>query len=274
MHTHQTPLVSAVCCSGGRPRQLERAIECFLAQTYSRKELLVAYAARDVETRAVIDRHARHPAVIGLALAPEEARTRGEFRNQAVEASGGDFICAWEEQDWHHCERIEAQLEAVRRMRQAASVLSNVLLFDATERAYFSHFRPWESTVLVRRETFESGLRYPELDQLEDTHFVRALVTQSRLIPVVTPGLYIHSVAEAAAARQASVSLFLKAAQPLSPDASSVVAGAMTSARSVRASSELLRSAALLSEYKYFYLNNITGTQRHIEAYRRSVSTV
>jgi hypothetical protein len=266
----RTPLVSALCYAADHAPRLERAIECFLAQTHPSKELVVAYPTRAAETRALVERYSLQAPIVGVPFESAPQLTRGEIRNRAVLASRGEYFCAWEEQDWHQRERIELQIDAVRRAHQVGCLLSNVLLFDPTlQRAYFSHFRPWEASVLVRRDVFDRGLRYPALNELEDMNFVRTLVTQSRMVPLVLPGLYIRALPDP---HTRASSLFVKAAQPLSSATSTAVSALMNGLTSVHEGSDLLRSPALLSEYKYFYLNNITGTQRHIEAYRQATS--
>lgn len=271
MFTSRLPLVSAICCTHGRPRALERAIACFQAQTYPRKELVVAYPSDDSATRAVLERHDTGGRVRGAPFEPAAVPTRGEARNRAIDESRGEYVCTWEDEDWHHAERMRLQVSAIHRTHQVGALLTNVLLFDdAAGEAYFSHFRLWEPTLLVRRDVLGGRVRYPALDQLEDTYLVKLLMTVSHVIPVVAPGLYVRALSAGAAAPSA---LFVRAAQPLCAATSKLVSEIVAGRRDPCQASDLLTSRALLAEYKYFYFNNVTGTQRHIAEYCAAVAS-
>lgn len=91
MNETALPLVSALCCTRERPEQLERALECFMAQTYPRRELVVVHRTDDPATREVLARYAHEPTIVSVLIRPEEQRSLGDLRNRSIEASRGEY---------------------------------------------------------------------------------------------------------------------------------------------------------------------------------------
>jgi len=187
-----TPRVSALCVTRGRVRRLERAVRCFLAQTHPDRELVVVHDDDDLETVAFVDRvSTMRPEVAGVRVPRSSGLSLGELRNLAVERSTGDYVCQWDDDDWHHPERIAAQLRALSKAEgSAACVLSRWIVFDeARGRAYLSPYRQWEGSLLCRRDAIP---RYPALPVGEDTPVVEGLRRAGRLVALERPELYVY----------------------------------------------------------------------------------
>lgn len=273
MNETALPLVSALCCTRERPEQLERALECFMAQTYPRRELVVVHRTDDPATREVLARYAHEPTIVSVLIRPEEQRSLGDLRNRSIEASRGEYFCVWDDDDWYHPERIRLQLAAARDHEQDASLLGHLLIFDrASERAHFSRFRLWEPSLLARRAAIDERVRYAPLDRAEDTYLVKALVEQRRVIPVIEPSLYIYQVHSQNTSNREHFRRLLEQSQPLSEGTSALVRDVLARRYTVADASRLLTAPSVLSELHYFYhFQPAPENNPRLDAFRRTM---
>jgi len=168
------PTVSCICVTGKDRFHLEHflpaAIKCFLAQTYpaALRELILV---SECELPSGYDR----PQVSSV-VAPD-ARTLGDLRNAGLDAARGEFCLQWDDDDWHHPERIEKQVAALGEVPARCLDLSACFL----DRQLCYSFR--SDTAFVREfpNTFIHGTilhrnrgtcRYPPLGREEDTCFL------------------------------------------------------------------------------------------------------
>lgn len=99
------PLVSAIMPVRGRREWAKKAMECFQAQTYQNKELVILGDA-DAPTFDQI----RLPSNVNHIVALERWQI-GRKRNELCRDAKGEIICHWDSDDWSHPERIEAQVK-------------------------------------------------------------------------------------------------------------------------------------------------------------------
>src|SRR5687768_13464892 len=123
------PLVSCLCISQNRPEFLKNAISCFIAQSYTDKELVVVSRRYDPEYDQIISRLS-DGSVKYYGLNNADQLTLGELRNIAIEKSAGDFFCTWDDDDWYHNKRIEKQLQGIFDGKKSGTILPYCLLFD------------------------------------------------------------------------------------------------------------------------------------------------
>ncbi len=191
---HQ-PFVTAVCITGLEPERVKRflpmTIQCFENQTYpaDRRELLIV-------ADGCFDLLPPSQGNIRV-VAVGSKRNLGALRNLGLDHAHGDYLIQWDE-DWHHPERINTQIGAVRQQPGSALILGSQV-------TYCFH----RDIAFVRRVLFtrEDGLimnlgihgsithpnttgRYPEIATTEDTEFLK-------VFPVVRmldtfPSLYIR----------------------------------------------------------------------------------
>jgi len=186
------PRVSCLCVTRGRVARLECAVRCFREQTHPDRELVVVHEADDPETEAFLDAVAPTlPGLVPVRVAAEPRRTLGELRNLAVEHATGEWVCQWDDDDWHHPERIAAQLEAVRGVPGAtACVLARWIVFhEGRGRAYLGPWRSWEGSILARRDALPA---YPAVARGEDTVVVDALDRAGALALLERPEVYVY----------------------------------------------------------------------------------
>ena len=185
------PLVSCLCVTRARVRMLKRAVRCFAAQTYGRKELIIVYHADDRETTTLVASLAHDSSIRGVEAQAAGTQTLGELRNLSVSQARGEYVAQWDDDDWYAPERLEAQMNALRQHPDAqACVLRRWLLHDhLTGTAYVSGRRPWEGSLVARRAALPS---YPLLARAEDTQVIAAIARSGHLVLLDRPELYIY----------------------------------------------------------------------------------
>lgn len=272
MSSRAEPLVSCICVTRNKPAKLRRAINCFKAQTYINKELVILYETDDSATHRALGAYDGDTEIAGIGVDVAPKKTLGELRNLAIEHSRGEYFCQWDDDDWYHTSRITEQLRGVMTSHQSASILTNWVMFDSLrERAYFSSYRLWEGSILCRKDVLALGISYPSMPRMEDGFFINELVEKSRVYPMPRPELYIYEVHAANTWNQKHFELLFALAQPLSPQASAMVARIMAGEPNPAEASQWMSSRELLGELTYFYVNNFTHTNRQLEQYRKAM---
>jgi len=189
--SEQFPLISCLCVTNRRVPLLKMSIACFLAQSYPNKEMVIVCQENDQDTIQYIESLKREDILL-VKNTPADSLTLGELRNLSLERSRGDYFCQWDDDDWSHRDRLMIQYQNTTSNLFPATMLMNVLMFDAGRGdAYFSFFRLWDQTILGKRELF-STYKYKPLNKSEDREFSNLLMTESRIFPTVSPNLYIY----------------------------------------------------------------------------------
>ncbi|HEY3402103.1 MAG TPA: glycosyltransferase [Ohtaekwangia sp.] len=188
------PLVSCLCVTEARVVFLEKAIHYFLHQSYPNKELIVTYPEGDTSTAEFL-RNLNHPLVFALTFPDSETLTLGKKRNLAIHKSKGKYFCVWDDDDWHHPDRLIRQIEALENSDARSCVLSRTLLYDVAEhKGYLSGKRQaWEATLVCEKSVIGGSLEYADLQKGEDSVFVAALLKQKLVVAIDKPELYIYT---------------------------------------------------------------------------------
>lgn len=160
------PSVTAVMITGLRRERYAMAriaIECFKAQTYPNKNLLIVNHGEE-------SLWCHDPRVRELRFQKNRWHTVGDLRNLALEHATGDFIINWDDDDWHHPLRMEVQMRA--RQPDTAVLLKNRIhhsLVNGCSR-YAEYPKGAEATILHPRHV---ACRYPSLLRGSDTVFAQ-----------------------------------------------------------------------------------------------------
>ncbi|MGY0061593.1 glycosyltransferase [Streptomyces sp. LZ34] len=182
------PTVSCLMVTKDRFPLAKRAIRCFLAQTYTRAELVVVDDGAD----GALEEHVRGLADprIRLHRLPPEGRTLGELRNIAVDLATGAYVCQWDDDDLYDPERLEVQLVAVLALDATACFLARERLWWPARRKFaISGVRVWEGAMLCAKEALP---RYPEQRCGEDSPVAEAVVRGGRTVSLDAPELYTY----------------------------------------------------------------------------------
>jgi ADP-heptose:LPS heptosyltransferase/2-polyprenyl-3-methyl-5-hydroxy-6-metoxy-1,4-benzoquinol methylase len=166
------PLVSCIMPTANRRRFVPRAIECFLAQDYAEKELLIL---DDGEERIedLVPRDPRVRYVRGARRQPV-----GTKRNAACNEARGELIAHWDDDDWSAPWRLSYQVAELARSGADVCGLDRVLFADAGggrawEYVYPKGGQPWVyGATLCYRKAFWRGNPFPDVNVGEDARFV------------------------------------------------------------------------------------------------------
>jgi glycosyltransferase involved in cell wall biosynthesis len=186
------PSVSCICVTRKKPERLRIAINCFLAQTYVNKELLIMYEDDDVHTAAFL--HAQqYEAPVKSIVVPVGSMSLGSLRNYAIDKAAGEYVIQWDDDDWYHSKRLEHQFAYMMEEGKSGCILKQWIIFDAvSEKAYLSNLRRWEGSLLCRKDLFRR-YQYDDKKAGEDTALVEALFKDGLLAMMEDmPHLYIY----------------------------------------------------------------------------------
>ncbi|MGA7411470.1 MAG: glycosyltransferase family A protein, partial [Bryobacteraceae bacterium] len=160
------PPVTAVMITGlhrERYGMARVAIECFKAQTYPNKNLLIVNHGE----QSLVSGDAR---IFELRLNKSRWQTVGDLRNLALEHATGDYVVNWDDDDWHHPRRIEVQMQA--RGEDTAVLLRTRIhhsLMNGCSR-YAEYPRGAEASILHPRKV---PYRYPGMLRGSDSVFAK-----------------------------------------------------------------------------------------------------
>lgn len=184
----EPPLVSCLLVTRGRPELAMRAVRCFQAQSYARRELLIVDDDPDerlADAVAALD----DPAIRHLRL-PDGGLSLGELRNLAVREAAGAYVAQWDDDDLSDPERLAAQMAAILTTRAEACVLSrHRLWWPEGRRMAFSTRRLWEGSLVAARAIVPP---YPALGKGEDTPVVAQIVRDRHVAALDAPALYTY----------------------------------------------------------------------------------
>lgn len=190
----QPSLISCVCVTRKKPELLKRSIECFLAQTYSEKELIILYEDDDEATESCVGKGFPPESGIRLFRVPAYPKMAlGELRNVAIKIARGEYVCQWDDDDWYHVNRLEEQYNKLFSEGRHGCILTQWLVFDSvTTTAYISNVRMWEGSILCRKSVLQQKA-YEDKPLGEDTATIEYLASRNSLFLLhEMPGLYIY----------------------------------------------------------------------------------
>ena len=166
------PLVSCVMPTANRRTYVAQAIRYFLRQDYPNKELVILDDGED----GVSDLAPRDPRIRYYRLPGQ--RTLGAKRNQCVEASRGDLILHWDDDDWMAPRRIRCQVEALLRDGAEVCGLPRLLFHEPDSGRtwlyrYAANDNSWLAggSLLYTRDFWRRS-PFPDMQVGSDTQFI------------------------------------------------------------------------------------------------------
>lgn len=182
------PLVSCVMVTTDRARLAERAIECFIAQSYPNRELVVLDGSDSDQLQQGIE--AIRIRKIKLHREPQTGRSMGELRNLAVERSAGQYVCIWDDDDLYDPDRLSIQMNAITSLGADACFLARLQLWWPARRILAHSFRrTWEGSMICAKDKMP---RYPALHRGEDLAVPYRLWRSQRVVMLDEPRLYTY----------------------------------------------------------------------------------
>jgi hypothetical protein len=192
------PKVSCVMVSRNRLEWVRRSIDCYLAQTYAHRELVIvrdpSVPIGDVEAYVASLRRDD----IRL-VRPDGPLRLNELRNLSFARASGELFCQWDDDDLSHPDRVRIQAEVLLEHDVIASLLQDEFeYFVDSGELYWAN---WESTplaclpgtLMVRRD---AGANYPmESSFSERSEDSAVLFGLAQPVAIVggAPYLYVYS---------------------------------------------------------------------------------
>jgi glycosyltransferase involved in cell wall biosynthesis len=138
----EAPLVSCLMVTlpvCGRLARLKQSLGAYLAQTYPRRELVIVVDGRAPEpTTAQIKAHV---AALGRddirIVEPSEPLSLGALRNLSRASARGEVFCQWDDDDLHHPERVQRQLDSLVQLGGEAVCLQHFMQFFPADRSLY-----------------------------------------------------------------------------------------------------------------------------------------
>ena len=171
MENNTLPPVSCIMPTAGRRRWVQQAIRYFLRQDYPNRELVIL---DDGAAEAVIppDPRIRYQRLSGTC-------TLGTKRNLCVEASRGELILHWDDDDWFAKNRISYQVDALVHAGAEICGLSRMLFHEPqTARTWLyeyptTHGLRWLAggSLLYTTNFWRQG-PFPDKQVASDTSFI------------------------------------------------------------------------------------------------------
>lgn len=171
------PLISAVMPTYNRRQYIPAAIRCFLAQTYSNKELVIVDNGTD-HVEDLIPAGVRYEHVGSLKL------STGEMRNRACALSTGPIICHWDDDDWSHPKRMAEQRKLMMSMSVSLAGYNRMYFIDEEKGRAWEYSNPdayaLGTSLMYTREYWKTG-KFPDKSVGEDTMFIGRAVKRRAL---------------------------------------------------------------------------------------------
>lgn len=192
----------------GREALASQAVDCFRAQTYRNKELLVLTTGGGEHYRRWVDvlralRAEGHRATLVARADGRLAGTLGALRNMANRCASGHVFIQWDDDDLYHPGRIAAQVEPIAAGAIGSCLVDQIYYVAATNRFAWVDWSLWGAvrplipgTIAVRREAAIRA-QYPSAGPRsargEDDPFLSAVLEQGAVAPIAGRGtLYVR----------------------------------------------------------------------------------
>lgn len=179
------PLISCICITSQRPDFLLKAIIYYDAQNYPNRELVISCPEDDFSSQNLVREISSMANLNILLIKRKESLSLGMARNEAVAKCNGEYICTWDDDDYHREVRLMYQLTILRAKRQKceASIIKTIVLYDRINGdVYLSDTCNWEGTLLCKKDLV---LQHPYKDTNTDEG--------ADLIQYLTGTNYLHS---------------------------------------------------------------------------------
>ena len=169
-------LVTCTMVTRDRPHLAQRAIQCFLAQSYAPRELLIVNDGEQSYCDVIPTQLPDGVTITELHIASDHAYTLGELRNVALDNAVSEFVAQWDDDEWYHPDRLAIQISAIKKSHTSACALKWTLMHIDSEDFVRHPFRADAGLAtpgtIVHRQT---KARYPAQRKGEDSVFMRSV---------------------------------------------------------------------------------------------------
>jgi glycosyltransferase involved in cell wall biosynthesis len=180
---------------------LQRSLAAYCRQTHRDKELVLVLDRGPADAKSAIAAYVASLNRDDIRIVdPAGMNSLGALRNISRESARGDILCQWDDDDWHHPQRLERQLAALVESGGQSVVLQEVMQFFPESRSLYC--TNWRSTpaqglpgTLMCRQS--APIHYPETgygSQLGEDSAVSTQLQQQDGYHVLAdaPHLYVY----------------------------------------------------------------------------------
>lgn len=164
------PLISCIMPTRERRKFIPAAIDCFLAQTYPNKELIIIDDGPDRVSDLI------PPGGLIRYYHIQERRSVGEKRNIAINAAAGDYIAHFDDDDWSHPSRLKEQIKLLIGAQTSIVGYRSMYFLDETNKRAFVYMNDEElyalGTSLLYSRAYWKGGKFPDKYVSEDNDFI------------------------------------------------------------------------------------------------------
>jgi glycosyltransferase involved in cell wall biosynthesis len=152
------------------------AIDCWKRQTYANRELVIL----DDGNEPIEDLIPKDPRI--KYVFENKRRITGDKRNRVVELSHGEIICHWDDDDWSAADRIEFQVNELKRSGKPVSGFGTLLFWDLNSKSakrYRAAINGYVcgTTLCYMRELWQTH-HFKQRQQASDNDFVYPIIKQ------------------------------------------------------------------------------------------------
>jgi glycosyltransferase involved in cell wall biosynthesis len=185
------PWVTCIMPTRGRREMAQISLDCFMAQTYEKKELLVL---DDFEDRSFADKPGDESV---LYMTNSGSASVGSKRNRCCDVAAGLIILHWDSDDWNAPNRIEDQVE--RLLASGKSVTGyNTLLFHEEQLKTWGRFHgPTDyglGTSLCYLKSYWETHRFLDVNVAEDNSFVYGAARENQYVSATDRSIIVARV--------------------------------------------------------------------------------
>jgi glycosyltransferase involved in cell wall biosynthesis len=184
-------LISCLMVTRGDPHRVIQAIKCFIKQSIPLKELVIV---TDVDPRrlASIQKQFSTENIQWIFVDQADRLTLGALRNISIDSAQGEFIAQWDDDDLYDPNRLQVQIEAIRKSNASGSMLIRwTVWWPSKNRLFISGKRRWEGSLVCLRSAMP---RYPSLSKGEDTPLIDNLLIKHKITLLDAPHLYVYVI--------------------------------------------------------------------------------
>lgn len=172
----KNPLVSCLMLTYNRFKPFKSAVYNFMNQTHDNKELIIVNSGDDNYIKKV-DKFLSTIDTTNIRVIVQTPTTLGELRNNGLDECSGEYVMIFDDDDYHNSERIKRQLSLCLTSESIhGTLLRN---FKAVYKNKWFGKKKYNCTMLAGLEgtlLFKlSDIRYPDMNQGEDTTFLQSL---------------------------------------------------------------------------------------------------
>ncbi len=186
--SQEYPLVSAIMLAGRTSiEDVLIAIDCFKAQTYPYKELIIVNNAKTQFDAAALNIKADRE--IFLADTPLQYFA-GMARNYGIAAANGQILAQFDPDFWYAPNRIEAQVATLAENRAQVAILNSTLCYSfmSGRASYMTNERQaiLNTMVCIRPPNID----YPNINKQEELGFLEKMIkAEMSVISLPAPNL-------------------------------------------------------------------------------------